>query len=202
MEEKDTYDVSLKLWRHFFESIGWFLLAYITRSSCLSRCHLWRHPTFFCQGWYILLCLSVRTSQTDSLRSGPLWQRCLPKRVEDGLPDTCVPHWGHQHLGCTSGFAMLCIILCAIFFVIQIGWSNTRSCPLEPKMLIDNSCAVENITSYLGEKKQSHFSELPEIDLSDSKVSRFSAIKAPSDFYFSANLNSRSQISISKFHHK
>lgn len=71
---------------------------------------------------------------------------------------------------------MLCMIFCAITIVYQF---TELPCPLEPHMpdeywqfmFNDNtSCAVDNITSYLDEKHQTHFSEVPELDFSDSKV--------------------------------
>jgi len=89
----------------------------------------------------------------------------------------CTPFQDINFLGYTSGFAMLCMIFCAITIVSQY---TQLPCPLEPYMpdeywqfmFNDNSsCALDNITSYLSEKHKAQFFELPELDLSDSKVS-------------------------------
>ena len=76
---------------------------------------------------------------------------------------------------------MLCMIFCAITIVYQY---TQLPCPLEPRMpdeywqfmFNDNSsCALDNITSYLGEKHQARFSEIPKLDFSDSKVKYFAS---------------------------
>lgn len=198
MEENDTNDVYLKMWRYFLESIGMILtgLHYpiflsFALSSLASSHSLLPRLISSC------VALSQRISTWEPQIRALLIELSTQKSGRRTSWHMCSPFWAStSRLHIRLRYAMV------LFSVLSLLCSNTRSCPLEPKMLNKNSCAVENITSYLGEKKQSHFSELPEIDLSDSKVSRFRAIKAPSDFYFSANLNSRSQISISKFHHK